>query len=215
MSIKTLQKRAGDIEYRVEIDYDHFAESPREYSEWSYLCIRKHRNYTFPNELDFDFEWVDSMDMLTEEEDNILPMNNDRWDLIERRVNDKLIELAEAEAKEKWLELFWLDCYEHSGISFSLAGEGMQCRFDTSGKCGFIIAESEEQARAEIKEYNQYINWECYWVDVSSRDIIEKGDKTFYSDWEFIDSMSCIGWENLEAPSQFPFEEGEWDNFIN
>lgn len=33
MSIKTLQKRVGDTEYKIDIDYDHFAESPREYNE--------------------------------------------------------------------------------------------------------------------------------------------------------------------------------------
>lgn len=184
MSIKTLQKRVGDTEYKIDIDYDHFAESPREYNEWSELCIRENRRYDFPNELSITEEGFEN------------------------------VELIESIAKEREQKLFWLDCYEHSGMSFSLAGEGMQCRFDSSPKCGFIIAESEEQARAEIEEYNQYINWECYWVDVSSRDIITKWDKEFYSDWEFIDSMNCLGWENLEAPSQFPFEEWEWEKFI-
>lgn len=33
MSIKTLQKRFGDIEYKIDIDYDDWAESPREYSD--------------------------------------------------------------------------------------------------------------------------------------------------------------------------------------
>ena len=186
MSIKTLQKRVGDIEYKVDIDYDDWAVSPREYRDGTYLCIRENRSYTFPNELDFDFEAFDD------------------WEVL-------LPELK----KWFWDKLFWLDCYEHSGITFSLAGEGMKCSFDTSSKCGFIIAESEKQARAEIEEYNQYINWECYWVDVSSRGIIEKGGNTFYSDWEAMDSMSCIGWDNLWAPSQFPFEEGEWEKFVS
>lgn len=184
MTIKTLMKRVWDIEYKVEVDYDEFVDSPRECVDNSFLCIREHRRYDFPNELDFDFD------------------DFDEWD----------IELPKLEENQK---LFWLDCYEHSGISFSLAGTGRQCRFDTSSKCGFIIAESEEVAKQEIERYNQYLNGECYMVDVSERSVIEKDWKVFYSDWEWVDAMSCIGWENLEAPSQYPFEEGEWEEFIS
>ena len=184
MSIKTLTKQVWDIEYKVEIDYAEFVDSPREYNELSKLCIRKHRNYNFPNELGFDFDAFDDWEM----------------------------ELPVLEENQK---LFWLDFYEHSGISFSLAGQGMQCKFDTSWKCGFIICENEEQAKAEIKEYNQWLNWDCYRVDVSERSVIEKDWKIFYSEWENLDCMSCIGWNNLEAPSHFSFEEWEWEKFIN
>lgn len=180
MSIKQTTKQMWDVEYKIEIDYDDFA-SPREYSEQGMLCIRKHRDYNFPNELDFDFDAFDE------------------WD----------IELPKLEENQK---LFWLDCYEHSSIHFSLAGEGV---FDTSGKCGFIICESEEQARAEIEEHNQYINGECYRVSVSERSIIEKDWKVFYSDWEWkSEDDMIIGWDNLQAPSQYPFEAGEWEKFI-
>ena len=178
MSIKEKTKRVWDIEYKVEIDYDEFIDSPREYSCDSKLCLREIHFYIFPNELDFDFYAFDE------------------WE----------IELPTLEENQK---LFWINCYEHSRISFSLAGEG------TSGSGGFIIAESEEVAKQDIEEYNQYINGECYRVDVSERSIIEKDWKVFYSDWEYIDGMSSIGWENLEAPSQYPFEAGEWEKFIS
>ena len=187
MSIKETTKRVWDVEYKIEIDYCEFADSPREYSCDSKLCLREHRDYDFPNELDFDFDAFDE------------------WE----------IELPTLEENQK---LFWLSLYIHSWASFSLATydeNGRWTRWEFDYADGFIIAESEEQAKAEIEEYNSYLNWECYTLDMSMRDVIEKDWKTFYSDWEWVDTMSCIGWENLQAPSQYPFEVGEWGEFIS
>lgn len=185
MSIKSIIKRVDNTEYLIDIDYDEFWDSPREWRDGSFLCIRKHRRYDFPNELAFDFE------------------SFDEWE----------IELPELEENKK---LFWLDCYEHSGVSFSLAGKGIQCKFDTSNKCGFIIAENEEQASQEIEDYNKYINWECYRLDISYRDIIiDKIGKEYISEWEYIDACTFLWWNNIKPPSQSPLSQEEWENFIN
>ena len=160
-------KRIWNTEYKLVIQQDEWVESPREWNDWSKLCIREHRRSNFPNELGFsecDFENI-----------------------------EKIANIA----KENGLTLFWLDCYEHSNIYFSLAGTGTQCRFDTSNKCGFILAESEEVAKQEIETYNSWLNWEVYEYIIEEREVIEKEWKTFYTDWEFIDS--CGGFYDWES----------------
>lgn len=72
---------------------------------------------------------------------------------------------------EEEYHIFWLECYEHSWIVFSLAGTGMQCQFDTAEKCGFIaipknecenIEDAKQIAGEEIEMYNKYLNGEVY-----------------------------------------------------
>lgn len=144
---------------RLVIWYEDDSESPREWDNAWKLCIRWHRNYNFPNELDFDFN--------TNEDDDLL--------------HERL--------KAIWFSyhIFRLDCYEHSGIVFSLAWQGIQCKFDTAKNCWFIaipknIYPEEKLARwiaeQEIKCYNQYLNWEIY------RYIIEKPVKWTSEDWQ-------------------------------
>lgn len=151
----------------VDIVYDEDNESPRKWDNISKLCIREHRRYDFPNELKINFDDLNS------------------YDDYEVDDNYQIIETV-GQHEQKKLEgyhMFWLDCYEHSGISFSLSGTGMQCQFDTSRKCGLIAipkhfewdngpgysgsvdyteAEAEEMAKADIEIYNQYMNGEVY-----------------------------------------------------
>lgn len=134
---------------RLSIGYDDEPYNPREDDNVGKLCLREHRRYNFPNELDYDWDDMDDGGMDWVEMSNLM--------------------------KEYYI--FRLDCYEHSGISFSLAGQGMQCRFDTSNNVWFIaipkkddsnprIENSYEEAKkiaeAEIKTYNQYFNGEVY-----------------------------------------------------
>lgn len=132
----------------VRISDDDYHESPREWSD-SKLCIQSHLRYNFPNELGFDFDSYHEEQEKTE--------TNDLATLWEKYY------------------IFFIDCYEHSSIHLSLSWEWMQCRFDTSKNCGFIAMdkqeytteeEAKEQARKEIKLYNQYINGEIYEYEV-------------------------------------------------
>lgn len=43
-----------------------------------------------------------------------------------------------------------LDCYEHSGVSWSISGDGMQCRWDTASGAGVWVP--DESARASLDE---------------------------------------------------------------
>jgi len=45
--------------HRVRIEYDEEPINPREFENGGKLCIKPHRNYDFPNELWFDFDWED------------------------------------------------------------------------------------------------------------------------------------------------------------
>ena len=93
-----ITKRIWNTEYRLEIFQDECADDPRNWREDSYLCIREHRDYMFPNEIDFDFMWLDNMDMLSDEELSL--SNDERWRLINKRHKEKYIELTKIEAEE-------------------------------------------------------------------------------------------------------------------
>lgn len=181
---------------RLSIGYDDEPYNPREDDNMGKLCLREHRRYKFPNELDFDF--------------NIENENDD----------DESIEALE---KNYWM--FRLDCYEHSWISFSLSWQGMQCRFDTSNNCGFIaipktwdwkvfdISENEAKniAEQEIKIYNQYLNWEVYRritekpVKRTSEDGQEKIEREFedgcwwyYDEKDILDEFKVLNPNEIE-----------------
>jgi hypothetical protein len=68
---------------------------------------------------------------------------------------------------------FPLDKYEHSGVDYSLHGEGYQCRWDTSPFAAVVVIvdedyrkEKEEErlsgARNFLKTFNQWVNGEVY-----------------------------------------------------
>jgi hypothetical protein len=82
---------------------------------------------------------------------------------------------------------FWLDRYEHRAISYSLTGGGIQCQFDTSNCCGFIVLDDErikgdtyerrkEYALEYLDLYNNYINGNVYTVSIKTDTGIEIDD---------------------------------------
>ena len=101
----------------------------------------------------------------------------------------------------------WLDVYEHSGIAYSLSGEGTQCRWDTA-RHGAVWApddellkhifsfpeeeratQAERICRAEIKEYNSWASGDCYGVVVTTYDLNTE---------EVEDSDECWGYVGYE-----------------
>lgn len=70
---------------------------------------------------------------------------------------------------------FLLDCYEHGDRAWSLASEGMNCEWDTSGGAGLLIwthkagdmgaktpKDRATDARNFLSAYNDWINGACY-----------------------------------------------------
>lgn len=168
-TIKTFQLNNGK---RVVISYDEDAESPRAYSENSKICIRENRNYNFPNELRYNFDLMD--------EERIQKKN---WYHVSE---DDEEGYKEEHKKLDGYYVFPISCYIHGGVSFSLTGEGLYDRFDTSSDCGFIArpkkieyrngldnsmftywqVEAQQICREEIEIYNQRMNGEVYRYEV-------------------------------------------------
>ena len=188
------QEVYNDGKYQATVSIDEWAQwyDPRtEQDNIGKICIRKHRDYRFPNELDFDFDAYD--------EDEIkIPEN---------------------------YYIFRLDCYEHGWIVFSFTGQWMQCRRDTSRWCGFIAvpklkeisvtpfkkelwekyeevelteSQAREIAEQELKEFNQYNNWEIYGYTVYQK-VFWKSERweekyeyeVIDSAWWYFDVDSC------------------------
>ena len=72
---------------------------------------------------------------------------------------------------------FILSCYQHSGIAWSLMGEGMQDRFDTAQVAGLLLqkgrrgetyAHREQRARDFLEAYNAWCNGEIYVAELQS-----------------------------------------------
>lgn len=176
-----------DDNHYVEVIYDEHNNSPRNWDNISKLCIREHRRYNFPNELNINFEDLNSDDEYSDTE------------TIGQHENKKL----------EGYHVFNLDCYEHSSIHFSLSGTGMQCQFDTARKCWIIAVpkhiewdngpwyigskdytedEAREMAKADIEIYNQYLNGEIYGFSLyQTFASVTIEDRDYKADDEYID----------------------------
>lgn len=157
MSSTLIQKYQLNNWNQLHIHIDDSPSYPREWGQTK-MCIREHRHYLFPNELDYDFD-------------------------------------SAAEDAEKLYEqyyIFELDCYIHSWVSFSLAWRfdtSNNCGFiavpkeinwydwqlwsesknkEHANAKHIIYTEEEarETAQSEIKQYNQWGNWEVYWYTI-------------------------------------------------
>ena len=162
---------------------------------WKF-CIRKHRDYIFPNELNFDFDAYDEDEINTPENYYIFPLDcyihswvafslhwegmQCRWDTshncwfiaVPKKYNRyDLKEISET----KWKE--WTDHYDPIELS---------------------LAEAEKIARQELDTYNQYLRWEIYEYEVLEKVLwtSETGEvkyeyETIDSVWWYFDIDSC------------------------
>lgn len=147
------------IKYTVK--HCEYFESPRMWESDTKLCIRGHRRYNFPNELDFDFKAYFN------------------WDE------------SEIEKITKNYHVFWIDMYDHSAIKFSLSWTWMQCMFDTIRDIWFIaiprkLSKDKEEraieiAKWQLEEYSNYCNWRVYEWIVDYWDWDEEYTWAFYS----------------------------------
>lgn len=201
----------------VRIQEDGYYTNPR--VDWDNvwrLVIREHRNYTFPNELNFSWDDYD----------------NDYEDIYWGEPKEN-----EFKKLQEDYYIFWIDMYEHSWIVFSMLWEGMNCRFDTSRGIGFFAIpkvyngydneeihktkykleegnkympievtpeEAEDIARGELKDWNQYCSWEVYEYSVYKK-----------TKWTSEDGEEKISWDYFEGCSGYfdkeqAMEDAEW-----
>lgn len=72
------------------------------------------------------------------------------WDFEEAtaRASESAYEELKEAGKIGDPDVVMLDCYQHSGIAWSVSGEGMQCRFDTANGAGVWVP--DDSTREEI-----------------------------------------------------------------
>ena len=141
---------------RIEIDED--SKSPCEWFEWKFISFnRNHSSFCDHS------EYITGVD----EEGDLIPANIG--------FNRKL-DCGTA---------FVLSCYDHSGIYWSLKGEGQSCPWDSTQNAGLLIWEGkakdcgkdykdrEGSARYFLEEYTSWCNDEVY------RFAIQDGNKNY------------------------------------
>ena len=135
------------IKLIINLWNDDCPECPNDYDGWkAYSFSSRHGNSKDPDEVGFE----------EDEDGNHLP--------------DK-----ELQAKLDSGLAFMLDYYEHGLCSWSLAGAGPQCRWDTSRMAGLLVWEDEEDAigaktpedrrgdaTAFINRFTQWCNGQVY-----------------------------------------------------
>ena len=148
---------------------DGFVENPREYDDIVEFTTREHRYYNLPKEFNFDWDAYDE------------------W------------EMEEIEEMDKNYHIFFLDCYEHSGMKWSLAWGGMQCRFDTAKRVGLMrvkkeVVEDRKIALGLVEDaldvYNKWANGEVYEWRLEKLVTRKSGDGREKSEREFLDGCS-------------------------
>ena len=90
---------------------------------------------------------------------------------------------------------FFLSCYQHSGVAWSLLGDGMQCPWDSTKHAGILMLSPNipkdkrvEAAQSVLEEYNAFCNGEVYWYSLEDSD----GN----------DVSSCTGFLGLDSLGQ-------------
>lgn len=193
-----------DWKYKAVVKIQEYADGPDPRNDWDNigkLCIREHRNYTFPNELNFRWDYYD----------------NDWEDSCGDKVENQFEKIAEN------YYIFWIDMYDHSWIVFSMLWEGTNCRFDTSRWIGFraipkkynwydlkeihetkykpedegkytlvelTLKDAEEIARGELKDWNQWCSWEIYEYSVYKKTRWTSEDWDVKETWDYEEGCS-------------------------
>lgn len=201
--MNNLYKRIDlDDTHYINIYYDEFSDSPRRWDPQTKLCVKPHREYNFPNELDIEFDDLENEDIYGTDK---------YWKDITVSDNEK--------KKFNGYHVYSIDCYIHSWVSFFLHGHGMQCSFDTASNCGYFCVrkymgtreECAKVAREQISIYNQYLNGDTYFFKLmESFPPIEKDGKTYYTKDEEIECECTSEYYDLkEIAENIPQEYKE------
>jgi len=173
--------------FTLQLDYDQSIESPCEWDGWKFYSFNsRHTNYRNINEFLFPS--------------------------FDEKVKGKNIGI---QRKLDVGTAFLVSCYEHSGIVYSLKGEGMQCQWDTTGIAGILVwehspndmgaktyAERQEDARKFLEVYNSWCNGQCFGYTIEK---MEKCPTCNEEKGELIDS--CGGFIGYECLKQILKEE--------
>lgn len=156
---------------RISVYYDECAESPREWDNTGKLCIRQHRRYCFPNELDYDRD--------SAEEDS--KKLYDEYHIFE-------IDCYEHSWISFSLSWWWMQCQFDTSKN---------CWFIAIPKNIYPDhAIAREIALEELKLYNAYMNWEVYRYTIDKPDTYTNKEWKEKIEWEFVDW--CWGYYSIQ-----------------
>jgi hypothetical protein len=99
---------------------------------------------------------------------------------------DRYAELREELNTADYGKTWWyLDCYRHGNEVWSLTGEGYQCVFDTSRKCGILhlpsrdpseVGKDPKKAAEDIIEtYNKWVSGDTWWYRIEYAEYVHEG----------------------------------------
>jgi len=204
-----INKTIWNIEYRLNIYQYDWCESPRAWGNiWTF--IMQHKSYSFWDE-EFTNHWnsfeedfaydVNSKYKIIDEFESDYSMSEEESNKIWNFINDNII----------YEEVYMID---HSWVSINT--KWFWCSWD-SGQIGYIYSHKDNITKElilkewedwekklrdilvnEIKTLNYYIEWNIYWFNIESRELIEKDWKTFYSEWEYEDWCWWFYWDDIK-----------------
>lgn len=179
---------------KLTVSHDKFAEDPLNDSEWK-LYSFSHRHANSRSHEDF--------------------FQVDRYGDVNWAIGFK--------RKAQYGLAHILSCYQHSGTSWSLKGEGTQCRWDTAqiagvlvweGKaadCGSTPEEREAYARGTLETYTEWLNGGTYQftLEDEENDIHESCGGFYGSGQELAEQMLEHICEHLDGTA-FEFHSSEY-----
>lgn len=165
---------------KLTIDFEEFNDFERSElkNEYSKICIREHRRYTFENELEINFNTLD-LDFTGYTEEELA----EDYDYQNYKEEQKKLQ----DIQEKYY-LFDLDFFDHSCIGFSLSCNRIDLWYynmDRTCNVGFIAIEKssckdyEEAKKLAAEEIENYTNYCNGWIYSYS---IEEGEDYFNKD---------------------------------
>ncbi len=136
----------------VRLEHDSDTENPLDWDgSWTlYSFGRRHGNFRNPEELGLSLE-----------------QDSDGWPVVQNPGLRRKMAVGLA---------FFVSYYEHSGVQWSLPGEGMQCRWDSVRCAGLLVwmnkpsdmgartyEDRKKDARGCLEIYNSWLNGDCYY----------------------------------------------------
>ena len=142
---------------RLVITQDEDPSDPREWDNVWNICVREHRHYKFPNELDYDFDSAAEDAEKLYEQYYIFELDCYIHSWVSFSLAWRWMQCKFDTSKDCWFIAIpkEINSYDNRPWSTSSA----------PGKWEKIIYTEDEAmkiAELEIKTYNQYINWDVY-----------------------------------------------------
>lgn len=178
---------------RLVITQDEDPSDPREWDNVWNICVREHRHYKFPNELDYDF------DSAAEDAEKLY----EQYYIFE--LDCYIHSWVSFSLAWRWMQCkfdtskdCWFIAIPKEINSYDQRAWAMSTNQDKWTKQIYTEKEAMDVAEDEIKIYNQYLNWEVYAYSIEEPVIWSATNKEWVvlqkTSWEHIDW--CWGYYN-------------------